>query len=1191
MKNTKRSIALFLAIILALTGLPGNFGDKMLTPTEVKAETTLQEPRIVSDSSMEAGQKVTWDCVWFGSYPQTEIVDRAETCGTYGKSWGKSTDYVVDGDLYDQLASSAQWRNDDTIQIGNTKYCRIRETDAVKSVPGDDSYYDWSRSAGYHYFRYDKIKWRVFRVFNDSLHLIADKSLDAGHFNVSAVSLANWKESTIRSWLNGYGASANYRNLNFENKGFIDKAFSDEEKNSLVAAALDNIKTTYNAAHPTLGNDESYNTTDKMYLQSLLESCNKNGYTDSLCHDEARRCLSSSFAKAMGLECFGNTGTNCWWLRSTSEVEEYPEDIYLTSEEGRFYIDQSNAVYGVRPVCRIAPSSSSWSYAGTVCSDGTVDEQGGGNDDPDPGPEPELDTFSLENVENKWNGIEITLTALLENGDRFGLYRKKDDGDYQLIYTSENTVLYYLDEDVEDGCADTYTVRLIRGSRYGNPGSPSTIIRDSNLNNEIKSLKMFNNDNDGRMDPEFPVSLMWRYPTTTGTSGIIELAHPLSLEDTKTRVQLLQDSTVIQEWPVDENNYNKNTGTIKVNILSQNDVSADLILKPQHVLYFRIVNGENEEYARKAIVTSMIDYWGCGTPDAFIELNTLMGYYPLSAALKFHFTLSQRLKDKYKNKTPYGLCYGSALAALLWNTGRTGDLRFDNGTTLGRVKNFNTGLIGGKWTGKTVLDYIQACYPLQVCQENSQMEENTKNDSRALLEKAAQRKPFLLSMVLPGIGYHTVLAYDYQVVSCDKDQYDQRILIPVMDSRSSKGVFKQGANFSFYKKNGNIIGWSYTGPSVTDYSWDHPDMTYFLSSDELTPDHQFKVGLGYIKGRNSAVTTDNYSDGLQVTNIKDNDGKESGLFWIDGSGFLQFPEVDEEFTFIDDNGTYVINVAGGDVESNISEGNIDDISLYGSGTIQFDYISSTDDHKVSFSGTSDPYLSIHLTEDKTALSIHGITDGNITVQKGDSIQTYPVTDSVEIPVKTTDTGKPDGGNSKPAKIPVNHLKITGISHKIAAGRKIQLKATVLPKQATNKKLKWTSSNTKIATVTQSGKVTIRKKTGGKPVIIKATATDGSKKSASWKITVMKGVVKSVKITGKKTVKAGKTIQLKAIVKATKGKPVNKKLKWTSSNTKYATVTQSGKVKALKKGKGKTVRIKAMATDGTNKSVTWKIKIK
>ena len=67
------------------------------------------------------------------------------------------------------------------------------------------------------------------------------------------------------------------------------------------------------------------------------------------------------------------------------------------------------------------------------------------------------------------------------------------------------------------------------------------------------------------------------------------------------------------------------------------------------------------------------------------------------------------------------------------------------------------------------------------------------------------------------------------------------------------------------------------------------------------------------------------------------------------------------------------------------------------------------------------------------------------------------------------------------------------------------------------------------------------------------------------------------------------LELKAKVKA--GKGANKKLLWRSSNIKYATVTSSGKVKTKKAGKKKTVKITAMATDGSNKKATIKIQIK
>lgn len=184
--------------------------------------------------------------------------------------------------------------------------------------------------------------------------------------------------------------------------------------------------------------------------------------------------------------------------------------------------------------------------------------------------------------------------------------------------------------------------------------------------------------------------------------------------------------------------------------------------------------------------------------------------------------------------------------------------------------------------------------------------------------------------------------------------------------------------------------------------------------------------------------------------------------------------------------------------------------------------------------------------------------------------------------------------SEPEVVPptiqkVESIHITGLSHSIAAGKKVKLTATVLPKTAANKKVVWTSSNKKVATVSQSGVVTVLKKTGGKSVIITATAADGSGKKATFKINSKKGIVTKVAITGKTTLSAGKSMKLKASVKATSG--AYKAVKWTSSNAKYATVSSKGVVKALKAGKGKIVKITAMAMDGSGKKATIKIKLK
>ena len=167
---------------------------------------------------------------------------------------------------------------------------------------------------------------------------------------------------------------------------------------------------------------------------------------------------------------------------------------------------------------------------------------------------------------------------------------------------------------------------------------------------------------------------------------------------------------------------------------------------------------------------------------------------------------------------------------------------------------------------------------------------------------------------------------------------------------------------------------------------------------------------------------------------------------------------------------------------------------------------------------------------------------------------------------------------------ISNITIRAISNKIAPGKKIKL-TTNLPKS----KIKWITSNPKLATVDKNGVVKINKKAAGKKVRITAIATDGSGKKKAFVIRIMKGEVKKIIIKGKKRVQAGKTLKLKAKVKA--GKGANKKLLWTSSNIKYATVTSSGKVKTKKAGKKKTVKITAMAADGSNKKATIKIQIK
>lgn len=178
---------------------------------------------------------------------------------------------------------------------------------------------------------------------------------------------------------------------------------------------------------------------------------------------------------------------------------------------------------------------------------------------------------------------------------------------------------------------------------------------------------------------------------------------------------------------------------------------------------------------------------------------------------------------------------------------------------------------------------------------------------------------------------------------------------------------------------------------------------------------------------------------------------------------------------------------------------------------------------------------------------------------------------------------------QPETVKVSKIKITGATKIVAAGKSVQLKAAVAPSKAANKAITWKSSNTKYAVISKTGKVTTKTAGKGKHVTVTATAKDGSKVSGNYKIKIAKGIVTKIKITGASSVKNGKTVALKAKITATAG--AYKTLTWTSSNTKYATVSSAGKVTAKKAGKGKKVKITAKAKDGSGKYGTITIKIK
>ena len=379
-----RSLSRLLAFVLSVIMLAGLcpqgvsfFGMSLTLPKVQAAQRTLSNPRIVKDSSMNAGQKVTWDCVYFGSYPQTEVVESGSEEETALK--GMNRYYVtkyqsVSSNTFAAIENASYDANGDAT-VGGTKYRRMKAGDATYYYTSgrDDNYYNWKDISNYHYFKYEPIKWRVLnRKGNDAL-LLADVALDDQKYNTNRADVI-WETSSMRSWLNGYGASVNQPKTDYSRKNFINSAFTSTQRNVIKTT---NVVNNNNINYGTAGGN---NTSDKVFLLSESEVYHTDtaaGYgfvKDREINDEARRSRCSTYAYAMGTgrsyEYTKYNGSIWWWLRSPGDdsgsaavvdyygwVDRYGDDVYDNRD-------------GVRPALHLNLSSSNlYSYAGTVCSD------------------------------------------------------------------------------------------------------------------------------------------------------------------------------------------------------------------------------------------------------------------------------------------------------------------------------------------------------------------------------------------------------------------------------------------------------------------------------------------------------------------------------------------------------------------------------------------------------------------------------------------------------------------------------------------------------------------------------------------------------------------------------------------------------------------------------------------------------
>ena len=132
---------------------------------------------------------------------------------------------------------------------------------------------------------------------------------------------------------------------------------------------------------------------------------------------------------------------------------------------------------------------------------------------------------------------------------------------------------------------------------------------------------------------------------------------------------------------------------------------------------------------------------------------------------------------------------------------------------------------------------------------------------------------------------------------------------------------------------------------------------------------------------------------------------------------------------------------------------------------------------------------------------------------------------------------------------------------IVAGGVLQVTATVLPENATDKSLVWTSSDETVATVDAEGKISALK---AGLATITVTTNDGGK-TASIEVSVFGIAVSSVALDKTTdTIPIGSSVQLTATINPSYA--TDKTIKWTSSDEAVASVDSTGKVYGIAEGK-------------------------
>lgn len=250
--------------------------------------------------------------IYFGEYPQTiktSEVTITETVNEKGYYLGS------DGEWYAKVFC--------TSNISNQYF-----SDGSKVSSGLE-----------YYFKVEPIRWRMIEI-PKSTGIVGDTSRKATLLcdiilcgKMFDSSQNNYKESDIRAWLND---------------DFFNTAFNDKEKELMLITVVNNSP---NSTEKDTNMYTCQNTLDKLFLLSYKDATNTEyGFDEGMYYNDARKIITSDYARARGLKLVTSDGYANWWLRSPDYSTSTKASFVNVS--GCFY-ETVYKNYGVVPAVQI----------------------------------------------------------------------------------------------------------------------------------------------------------------------------------------------------------------------------------------------------------------------------------------------------------------------------------------------------------------------------------------------------------------------------------------------------------------------------------------------------------------------------------------------------------------------------------------------------------------------------------------------------------------------------------------------------------------------------------------------------------------------------------------------------------------------------------------------------------------------